>query len=403
MRLAIASPNRDKYSETFIRLQMERLPCSLKIFGRPIATDTEPGGSVMCGGFRRLASLAVHGMRQGLSGGVVAWQRQELKRRLQTQEIDVLLANYGPTGVALQSICRSLSIPLVVHFHGFDAHLNAVVAANQAGYAELGRSAARVVVVSELMAESVVAAGIPRGKVRLLRYGVDSTQFKSRTQSPRQPVFLGVGRFVDKKAPNLTVMAFQEVHRRFPNSRLVLAGDGILLESTRNLAVVLGLGEAIEFPGPLTSDEVAERMSTATAFVQHSLTPQVGPSAGDCEGTPVAVLEAMMSGLPVVATRHAGIGEVIDHGCNGFLVEERDVQGMSNAMIRLAASPETSESMGRAARSEAMELYCAETYTDNLQRILESAARRDDLTVQAEEVFEPTENHGLSESCRAIR
>jgi hypothetical protein len=76
---------------------------------------------------------------------------------------------------------------------------------------------------------------------------------------------------------------------------------------------------------------------------------------------------------------------------------------MSNAMIRLAASPETSESMGRAARSEAMELYGAETFTENLQRILESAARRDDLAVRAEEAFEPTENHGLAESCRAIR
>jgi glycosyltransferase involved in cell wall biosynthesis len=260
-----------------------------------------------------------------------------------------------------------------------------------------------VVVVSELMAESVVAAGIPRAKVRLLRYGVDSTQFKSRTRPPRQPVFLGVGRFVDKKAPNVTVMAFKEVHRRFPNSRLVLAGDGLLLESTQNLAAALGLGGAIEFPGTLTTDEVAERMGAATAFVQHSLTPQVGPSAGDCEGTPVAVLEAMMSGLPVVATRHAGIGEVIDHGRNGFLVEERDVQAMSNAMIRLAASPETSEWMGRAARKDAMELYCAETYTENLQRILESAARRDDPVGRGEEVVAMAENHGLAESCRAVR
>ena len=383
MKLAITSPNRDKYSETFIRMQMDRLPCELLIYGRPLATETDPGGPVVCRGVRGLASFAAHGIRHGFSSA--ALQEQELKRRLRQRGIDLLLANYGPAGVALQPLCAALSIPLVVHFHGFDAHAKAVLDANRAGYEALGRQAARIVVVSELMAESVARAGIPSGKIRVVRYGVDPTDFQAKQHFPQQPMFLGVGRFVDKKAPNLTVMAFKEVHRRFPKARLILAGDGVLLESTRNLAVAVGLGDAVSFPGVLERAEVAQRMHEATAFVQHSLCPNLGPSAGDCEGTPVAVLEAMMIGLPVIATRHAGIGEVVKHGRSGLLFEERDVEAMSAAMIHLAVSPQTAASMGRAARTEALEHYSAENYTDSLQRILESVKGRWTPAVYGEE------------------
>ena len=394
MRLAIASPNRDKYSETFIQIQMDRLPSALRIFGRPVATETDPGGPMSWRSVRGLVDFAAHSIRHGLGGFRCALQAEELKRRLRRQGIDVLLANYGPTGVVLQPICSALSIPLVVHFHGYDAHSNAVMTANVEAYRELGRCAATVVVVSEFMAERLEAAGIPGSKIRLVRYGVEPRRFEVGAQSPDRPVFLAVGRFVDKKAPNLTVMAFKEVHGRLPKARMVFVGDGVLLESTQNLALALGLGDAVEFPGRLSNAEVTERMRGATVFVQHSLTPRVGPAAGDCEGTPVAVIEAMMSGVPVVATRHAGIGEIITHGRNGYLVEERDVAAMSDAMIRLAESPETAKAMGRAGQLEAMEHYSAESYVDRLQRILESAARREDPGICLESEFEP----GLSRS-----
>jgi glycosyltransferase involved in cell wall biosynthesis len=80
--------------------------------------------------------------------------------------------------------------------------------------------------------------------------------------------------------------------------------------------------------------------------VQHSVTT---PENGDREGKPVAVMEAMASGLPVVATRHSGIAELIDHGVTGFLVDEHDIEAMAEAMIRLAGDDALVRDLGRAA------------------------------------------------------
>jgi glycosyltransferase involved in cell wall biosynthesis len=82
------------------------------------------------------------------------------------------------------------------------------------------------------------------------------------------------------------------------------------------------------------------------AFVQHSVTA----SDGDCEGTPVAVLEAGAAALPVIATAHTGIAEVIIHNETGFLVKEQDVETMAKYMIYLLENSATAAAMGIKAR-----------------------------------------------------
>src|SRR5205823_4306575 len=84
------------------------------------------------------------------------------------------------------------------------------------------------------------------------------------------------------------------------------------------------------------------RMRQARAFVQHS----VEASTGDCEGLPVGILEAGASGLPVIATRHAGIPEAVVDGETGVLVAEKDVRGMAHAMAHLLKSPELAGRLG---------------------------------------------------------
>ncbi|MGZ5247689.1 MAG: glycosyltransferase, partial [Flavitalea sp.] len=73
------------------------------------------------------------------------------------------------------------------------------------------------------------------------------------------------------------------------------------------------------------------------------------PETGDCEGKPVAIMEAMASGLPVVATRHSGILELIEHGVNGIFVNEYDIEAMADAMVQLANDDELVYKLGRSA------------------------------------------------------
>ena len=354
-------------------MQFEQLPCVLRVHGGPIASETIPGGPI---GWK-LSPLGILDMLRALSSRrkrQLTLQTSELRRRLRQLSVEVVLANFGRTGVALLPLCRELSIPLVVHFHGFDAHMYTEIERHREGYRKLGRECVQVIAVSERMRAALIGLGMPAEKVTLIRCGVDPERFEPRIAAPSKPLFFGVGRFVDKKAPYFTLLAFDQVRRRHSEARLVLAGDGPLFETMHNLVEVFGLTGAVEFPGILSPEEVAQWMRRASAFVQHSVTPRVGPNAGDSEGTPVAMLEAMMTGLPVIATRHAGLGEVIEHGVTGLLVDERDVEGMAAAMARVIESPSEAGRMGHAARRQALDHHTSSRYLQHLREVLESAA-----------------------------
>jgi glycosyltransferase involved in cell wall biosynthesis len=290
---------------------------------------------------------------------------------MRKHNVDRVLANFGPTGVALVPACRKASVALVVHFHGFDAHTRSVTEHFREQYRTVGREAAAVVAVSHGMVDALTDLGVPRHKIHLTRYGVDTERFAAKTAFAEAPLFFGVGRFVEKKAPYLTLLAFANARKHMRGAKLILGGTGELWEATRNIAAALELGDAVEFPGVMAPDVVAATMRKATAFVQHSIEPAVGPSAGDREGTPVAVLEALVTGLPVISTRHAGIGEVVEHERTGLLVAERDVDGMTEAMVRLGSSPEYAAALGRAARETALAKYSAEHYVSSLKQILD--------------------------------
>lgn len=352
-------------------MQMDRLPCALRIHGGPVASSTVPGGAI--NPLRTARGLIETAIDRGFHHqGVEGPQSRELGRRLRGLRIDTVLANYGPTAVALLPICSKLGIKLVVHFHGFDAHKTSTLLEHRDGYVQLGKYAAAVVAVSHRMKESLIKSGVPAERIHLLRYGVDPEKFPAKSDFPNSPTFFGVGRFVDKKAPYLTVLAFSKVQKQVPSARLVLAGDGPLLEATSNLANALGLGGSVTFPGILRPEEVANHMRNATAYVQHSVTPLLGPSAGDSEGTPVAILEALMTGLPVISTRHAGIFDVVRDEETGLLNDERDVEGMSVAMLRLASTPGLAAELGATARRDALQKYTATHYIEALHRLLVS-------------------------------
>lgn len=371
IKLAIASPSSSAYSETFILMQMERLPCALRIHGGPVASETLPGGPISpLKSWRGIIDTA---MECGIRGR--KWegpQENELLRRMRRAEIQCILSNYGPQSLALIPLAKQLQIPLIVHFHGKDAHKKSVIESYRKDYLQLAQNAAAIIAVSQRMVESLLELGFPESKIHLVRCGANDAKFEEKSRFPLDPVFFGVGRFVDKKAPYLTVLAFKAVHDAIPSARLILGGTGDLLEATKNLAEALGLREAVTFPGILSPDCVASHMQDATAFVQHSITPRCGPSEGDSEGTPVAILEALTTGLPVISTRHAGIGEVVREGETGLLVDERDVDGMAQAMIRVARDPVFARQMGAKAREDALRHYTADQYINSLMNIIES-------------------------------
>ena len=340
-RIAIISPNRNAWSETFIQAHIERLPNVVLVLtdghlptrdadGVPLVSD-----DVLARSKRRV-------------GGVS--REDALRRRivnmLRRHRAQVVLAEYGPTGAAMLPLCREAGIPLVVHFHGIDAFHTDLLARHDR-YRELFAGAALLVAVSREMERQLLDLGAPREKVVYNTYGIDLDRFVPADAGAAPKVFTAIGRFVDKKAPHLTVLAFHRALQQDPGMRLQLIGDGPLREAVVQLVRALGIGHAVELPGVLPPEEVSARLKGSRAFVQHS----VVTSANDHEGTPLAVLEAMACGLPVVATRHAGIPDVVEEGVSGLLSAEGDLEAMAQHLLRLSGDPAEAARMGRAGRA----------------------------------------------------
>jgi colanic acid/amylovoran biosynthesis glycosyltransferase len=381
-RLAIATRTEMTYSETFIRGQINALKPTLVISGRPVADMTIPGGRFAAGQYAASALLSAGQLgrlarrplfsREALKGALACLQSRILQARLRRHKIEAILANFGPCAAWLCDASRRANVPLVAHFHGYDAHGVVELDYYREKYHVLGKQAAAIIAVSNVMREALISLGMPEEKIEVIRCGVDIDAFTFKAGREPAARFLSVGRFTEKKAPYLSILAFSEVAKRIPHAKLVMIGDGMLDEVVRNIAAATCPAGSVEVIGRADPAQVVSEMHKATALLQHSVTPAFGRAAGDREGTPVVVLEAMACGLPVVGSRHAGIGEVVENGKSGFLIEERDVAGFSSAMLELAKNPGLVESMGQRGRYLAETHYSSRCYYSRLGQLIAS-------------------------------
>jgi len=145
-------------------------------------------------------------------------------------------------------------------------------------------------------------------------------------------LFVCVARFVPQKNHTLLLKAFAEGPASNPYAHLVLVGEGALREQLEQLAKHLGLAGQVHFLG-LRSD-IPEVLGAMDVFVLSS----------DYEGSPLSVIEAMASGLPIVSTAAGGVPDLFRIGREGFMVPPGDVQALSEAMAFLIGNREARES-----------------------------------------------------------
>ncbi|MFA5258248.1 MAG: glycosyltransferase [Opitutales bacterium] len=347
--LCIANYHVNVYSETFIDDHIRYLSDSaLVLWGNPPLLVNVGGGTTCLEpaevGMLKAAQNAQQQARITLPA---------IARYLLSRKVRVVLAEYGPIGVALAPLCEKIGIPLVVHFHGYDASLHKWFENDAAFYRSLFQTARKIIVVSKAMKQRLIAAGAPADKLVLNPYGVDVNQWTPAVAGNNPPMFLAVGRFVEKKRPALTIRAFARMLETVPEATLYMIGDGDLLAECRKLAADLHIEDKVCFTGVQSREMVHVYMSRARAFVQHSAVA----ANGDSEGLPVGILEAGSMALPVVSTFHAGIPDAVRDGLDGFLVKEGDVEAMSDAMIRLASDPDLATRIGQSFRERICEGY----------------------------------------------
>jgi colanic acid/amylovoran biosynthesis glycosyltransferase len=327
MNLAIISTNNNKYSETFIRNQVDLLP--YKIFYLfdgylPKQFSTDKG---------KTSSYFIHTWVQKL--GLTIKNKPDSKKRLeqaiihylQKNNIRLLLCQYGPSGVELMPIALATKIPMLVYFHGYDAYRNDILNSYGKGYKELFKVAEKIIVVSKDMRKQLITLGCPEEKLNYLVYGVNTEKFKT-SELKAKKYFVYCGRFVEKKSPQTIIQAFHHFYEQNKDYTLVMIGDGPLLEECKHLRKKLNLENFITFTGAISTEKIIAIYQEAVCFLQHS----VISTTNDSEGTPVSILEAMSFGLPVIATKHGGITDIITDTVTGFLINEHDINGMVKKM-----------------------------------------------------------------------
>ena len=370
MRVCITRSERYSYSETFIRDQIAQFSKTDEIY--TIHTGRLPERDEHNKLLSSRLFWALHQVIKGITGkrnnffgnyGVLQF--------LLKQKIDVVVANYGLTASHMTPICKQANIPLIVIFHGHDATDRRLLAKYSNLYHQLFDYASAIVAVSQDIAQQLISLGANSNKVQVIPCGVDINLFRPIKKNERTKLkFLAVGRFTAKKGPEFTIRAFQYVWLKFPESRLIMVGaHSGLFEKCKTLVATLGLSEAVIFPGAVNHEVIVDFMNDALAFVQHSITA----SNGDTEGTPVSVLEASASGLPVISTKHGGIKQAVIHDVTGYLVDEKDVVNMSRYMIKLIEEPGLYSSLGKAGREHIKKNYNQEDQVEKVRQLAVSA------------------------------
>jgi glycogen synthase len=185
------------------------------------------------------------------------------------------------------------------------------------------------------------------------------------------PTLLCLGRLVLQKGFDLAVIALASIVERFPQVRLILAGDGTVRQVLERQIAELGLVDHVEFRGWIAPDEVPALMNEATIVVLPSR----------WEGLPSVALQAAMMARPIVATRVGGIPEVVVHQETGLLVEPEDVSALAAAIAFLLMSPEIAVEMGSAGRRRVQEIFswdkCVGEYEDLYRQLARHGERRE--------------------------
>lgn len=189
-------------------------------------------------------------------------------------------------------------------------------------------------------------------KVLVNRCGVDTSVFAARAELPARDTFVMtcVARLEEKKGHRYLIEACARLRDQGLRFRCQLVGEGELRPEVEAQIAQLGLVEHVALLGRLPRDRVQALLADSDVMVLPSITADDNRR----EGIPVALMEAMATGLPVISTGSSGIPELIEHGRSGLLVAERDGAALANAIALIAQSPEVAAHLGREGRAKVL-------------------------------------------------
>jgi glycosyltransferase involved in cell wall biosynthesis len=304
--------------------------------------------------------------------------RREARRACLEWKPDVANIHWWfPSGLAVGRLrAASGRVPLVLTSHGTDLFLLDKLAAALPLARRVFRRADRVTVISQPLVGRVTALGVPRDSVSVIPMPVDRALLEEPGRANGgehgdSVRLLFVGRLVERKGAEFAIRALKLLVSRGINASLRILGDGPLRVDLDNLCDELELGTRVHFSGVVPPADVRAEMRAADVF----LMPAVTDWKGEQEGFGMVIVEAMLSGVPVVATDSGGITDIIENGANGMLVAERDAEAIAAAVARIARNGELAGRLREAGRQTALQRFHPDSIAERFEEVYLTATQ----------------------------
>jgi colanic acid/amylovoran biosynthesis glycosyltransferase len=273
--------------------------------------------------------------------------------RARNYDFDLIHAHFGPVGCQAIDIARASKKPLIVSFYGYDYQKALIVRPElRAKYTEMFEVAQVCIALGPETSKMLQALGCPAAKIEIVPLALHtrSIPFEANKQRAMPLRLLQVASFSEKKGIPDTIEAFARALGQVPDMHLTLVGE--IVEQgiyAKVLAMIEqdGLTNRVDVKGFMRNEKIKQLLPRFDVFIH----PSHQSAQGDTEGLPVAILEALASGMPVISTYHADIPSAVQHGINGTLCAPRQIDALSEAIVYYATMPDPAfEAMRKAAR-----------------------------------------------------
>ncbi|AXC29495.1 glycosyltransferase [Raoultella sp. X13] len=255
-------------------------------------------------------------------------------------QADYFVAHFGTCGTIANSL-RELGVldgKIVTVFHGFDISIKEILSRYKKQYTNLFAEGDLFFPISHLWKDKMISLGCESSKIEVIRMGIHVDEFLYNERSIGETLnIVSVCRLIEKKGIEYSIRACSILKANNIPFKYTIVGYGPLESSLRSLIDQLGLADMVTITGFQSQSNVKTILDKSNVFVLPSITSE----NGDMEGIPVALMEAMANGLPVVSTFHSGIPELIENNISGYLCDEKNIKQISDKLMFIFNNPDS--------------------------------------------------------------
>lgn len=303
----------------------------------------------------------------------------ELLRLVKKNKIDIVSAHWIiPNGFIAALVSKLTGVPFVVTIPGSDVYLGGKNRLFRLMIEFASKQAKVVLADNRIYISQLHDLGIYPKKTFIIPYGVNTEKFKPFKKDNMiikklgineiSPIILAVGRLVFKKGFLYLIRAMPLVLKIHEQAKLVIVGDGDQKEELLSEVRKLNINKSVIFAGTVSYDVLSQYYNIGDVFVM----PSIKDETGNIDASPVAMMEAMAFGTPIVATNHAVNGNLLEAGKTGYIVKEKNSKDISNAISTLL-NKKNQKIMRREVRRKAIENFSISSVAQKYTKVLNLA------------------------------